>query len=149
MKGPILVSAAVIQNERGEILIARRPDHHKLAGGLWEFPGGKVEPGENPEATVVREIREELGLQIELSQNESRPFSVNSYVYETGSRDATLETPIHIVLLLYRAIVRSPYTVVLSDVSEVRWVSSFEKPDVAFAPADIPLADHVWARPRK
>lgn len=145
MKGPLLVSAAVIENECGEILIARRPDHHKLAGGLWEFPGGKVEPGENPETTVIREIREELGLEIELLENQPKPYSVNSYVYQTGSQGASLDPQIHIVLLLYRAKVRSPYAVVLNDVSEVKWVSRDVKPQLDFAPADLAFVDRVWA----
>lgn len=144
MKGPILVSAAVIENERGEILIAQRPEHHKLAGGLWEFPGGKVEPGEDPEETVVREIREELGLNIELLRTAQRPFALKSYVYETGTHGVSLETGIHIVLLLYRAKVRSPYTVVLNDVSAVNWVSGLERPDVEFAPADRDFVDQIW-----
>ena len=57
------VTAGVIWNERGEILLAQRP-LDGLLGGLWEFPGGKVEPGEAPQAALVREIREELGVEV-------------------------------------------------------------------------------------
>ncbi len=60
----IHVAAAVVFNARGEVLISRRPDHvHQ--GGLWEFPGGKLETGEDVYAALVRELREELGISIE------------------------------------------------------------------------------------
>lgn len=58
------VVAAVLRDARGRILLARRTEGRELAG-LWEFPGGKVEPGESPEAALVRELREELGIAAE------------------------------------------------------------------------------------
>lgn len=58
----IHVVAAVIRDPRGRILLARRTEERDLAG-LWEFPGGKVEPGEAPEDALVRELREELGIE--------------------------------------------------------------------------------------
>ena len=59
----ILVAAAVLENTAGEVLLARRPDHvHQ--GGLWEFPGGKVEPGESLHAALERELAEELGVDL-------------------------------------------------------------------------------------
>ena len=58
----IHVVAAVIRDPRGRILLARRTEGRDLAG-MWEFPGGKVEPGEAPEAALVRELREELGIE--------------------------------------------------------------------------------------
>jgi len=63
-KPPVPVVAAVITDERGHVLIARRPPHKSL-GLKWEFPGGKVEPGEAPEAALARELREELGIDVE------------------------------------------------------------------------------------
>ncbi len=57
----IHVVAAVLRDPRGRILLARRTEGRDLAG-LWEFPGGKVESGETPEAALVRELREELGI---------------------------------------------------------------------------------------
>jgi 8-oxo-dGTP diphosphatase len=59
-----IVAAAIIAREDGTILIAQRPRSSKLHG-FWEFPGGKVEAGEDPRAAVVRECREELGIKVE------------------------------------------------------------------------------------
>jgi len=61
---PMHVVAAVISNHQGQVLIAKRPDD-KHQGGLWEFPGGKLEPGEAREAGLVRELNEELGIAVE------------------------------------------------------------------------------------
>jgi 8-oxo-dGTP pyrophosphatase MutT (NUDIX family) len=62
------IGIAVIWNDRGEILIDRRKPGGKF-GGLWEFPGGKIEPGETVEDCVAREIREELGIEISVTLN--------------------------------------------------------------------------------
>ncbi|NWM64778.1 NUDIX domain-containing protein, partial [Escherichia coli] len=56
----VLVVAVALVDVDGRVLIAKRPEGKKLAG-LWEFPGGKVEPGERPEAALIRELHEELG----------------------------------------------------------------------------------------
>lgn len=57
----VLVAAAVLVDPDGRVLLAQRPAH-KPMGGLWEFPGGKIEPGETPEAAVMRELEEELAI---------------------------------------------------------------------------------------
>jgi 8-oxo-dGTP diphosphatase len=57
----VLVAACALVDTDGRVLIARRPEGKTMAG-LWEFPGGKVEPGETPEETIIRELEEELGL---------------------------------------------------------------------------------------
>jgi 8-oxo-dGTP diphosphatase len=78
--GPvILVVAAALIDAQGRVLLARRPEGKKMAG-LWEFPGGKMEPGEIPEAALVRELREELG--IEVSPADVAPFVFASHAYE-------------------------------------------------------------------
>src|SRR5579884_2935910 len=59
----IPVACGVLINDRGEVLIAERPPD-KLAAGKWEFPGGKIEPGESVEAALARELREELGIEV-------------------------------------------------------------------------------------
>ena len=63
-----LIGVAVIWNDQGQILIDRRKQDG-LLGGLWEFPGGKLEPGETVEACIHREIREELGIEIEVCES--------------------------------------------------------------------------------
>ncbi|MGH9444005.1 MAG: (deoxy)nucleoside triphosphate pyrophosphohydrolase [Thermoanaerobaculia bacterium] len=72
---PLLVAAGILIRD-GRVLLARRPAGSHLAG-LWEFPGGKVEPGESPERALVREIREELGLEI----SRFRPFRFSHHAY--------------------------------------------------------------------
>ncbi len=70
-----LVAAAILVRN-GEVLLSRRPEGKHLAG-LWEFPGGKVEPGETPEQALVREIREELGIEL----GGCRPFGSVRHAY--------------------------------------------------------------------
>lgn len=65
IKPPVPVVAAVIEDSTGRVLVAQRPAHKHLAL-QWEFPGGKVEPGEAPAAALARELREELGIEIEV-----------------------------------------------------------------------------------
>ena len=59
----VLVVAVALIDVDGRVLIAQRPEGKQLAG-LWEFPGGKVEPGERPEAALIRELNEELGIDV-------------------------------------------------------------------------------------
>ena len=58
----VLVSAVALIDVEGRILLAQRPEGKSMAG-LWEFPGGKIEPGETPEAALIRELHEELGIE--------------------------------------------------------------------------------------
>jgi 8-oxo-dGTP diphosphatase len=76
----VLVAAAALVRSDGRLLIQQRPAGKHLAG-LWEFPGGKVEAGEYPERALVRELREELGLEIET--NDMEAFAFVSHAYET------------------------------------------------------------------
>ncbi len=72
----VLVVAVALIDTDGRVLIAQRPEGKQLAG-LWEFPGGKVEPGERPEAALIRELREELG--IETKESCLAPFVFASH----------------------------------------------------------------------
>ncbi len=74
----VLVSAAAIYNADGHILLAQRPEGKPMAG-LWEFPGGKVDPGETPEEALIRELYEELGMVV-LEEN-LKPVHFASYRY--------------------------------------------------------------------
>lgn len=76
----VLVSAAALVDTEGRVLLARRPEGKSLAG-LWEFPGGKMEPGESAEAALIRELHEELG--IDVSRGCLAPFTFASHSYTT------------------------------------------------------------------
>src|SRR5881396_1949421 len=77
--GPIvLVAAVALIDADGRVLLAERPAGKHLAG-LWEFPGGKVQPGETPEAALIRELEEELGIDVEESC--LAPFTFASHAY--------------------------------------------------------------------
>ena len=74
----VLVSAIALINERREVLLAQRPEGKSMAG-LWEFPGGKVEDGESPEACLVRECAEELGIGIDPADLTPLTFASHTY----------------------------------------------------------------------
>jgi 8-oxo-dGTP diphosphatase len=74
----VIVAACALLNGEGEVLIAKRPHGRPLAG-LWEFPGGKVEAGEEPEEALIRELHEELG--IEIAQADLVPLTFASHAY--------------------------------------------------------------------
>ena len=79
MSSILLVAAAALVDVDGRVLICKRPAGKQLAG-LWEFPGGKVEAGETPEVALIRELREELG--IDVASNCLAPFTFASHEYE-------------------------------------------------------------------
>ena len=114
------VIAAIILKE-GKVLIAQRAQGQNLAG-KWEFPGGKVEPGESPEECLVREIREELGIKIEVDEF----FGESVYRYDT----------VVIKLLAYKAVyVDGEYKLTVH--SQIKWVKPDELDNYDLAPADI------------
>lgn len=79
----LLVVAAALVNDKNEVLLAKRPKGKQLAGS-WEFPGGKVEKNETPEAALARELSEELGINVAISDMESFWFLSHDYVAEFG-----------------------------------------------------------------
>ena len=76
----VLVSAVALIDVDGRVLLAQRPEGKSMAG-LWEFPGGKVEPGETPEAALIRELQEELG--INTWESCLAPLTFASHTYES------------------------------------------------------------------
>ena len=74
----VLVSAAALYDRSGCVLLARRPEGKPMAG-LWEFPGGKIEPGETPEQALVRELDEELGIRVARESLEPVTFASHAY----------------------------------------------------------------------
>jgi 8-oxo-dGTP diphosphatase len=79
----LLVVAAALINAENEVLLAQRPEGKRLAG-KWEFPGGKVESGETPEAALARELQEEIGIDVATSDMEPFWFLSHDYVAEFG-----------------------------------------------------------------
>jgi len=129
---PLLVTAAII-HRAGEILITRRPPGSRHAGE-WEFPGGKLLPGEDPVIGLQREILEELDLEIGVDAI----FDVVFHRYDWGP----------VLILAYLATPRSK-TIRNLEVAEHRWVSPGELDDYPILPADRPiirkLQKHVFS----
>lgn len=89
----LIVVAAALIDSAGRILVQQRPENTHLAG-LWEFPGGKIESGETPEAALVRELQEELGVAV--AQDDLTPLTFASEVLEHHGSNKR-----HLLLLLY------------------------------------------------
>ena len=121
----IHVAAAVLIDRRGRILIAQRPAGKHLAGS-WEFPGGKIEPGETRTAALARELKEELGVTIE----RPRPLLRLRHAYPYG--EVLLDVW---VVRRYRGEPRG------LDGQALQWCSRRELPDVELLPADQPIVD--------
>ena len=126
MPNPILlVAAAALVDPDNRVLIAQRPPGKSMAG-LWEFPGGKVAYGETPEQALVRELREELG--IEVCETCLAPFTFASHSY----------AKFHLLMPLY--LCRNWEGEVRPREGQVlRWVRAGRLAEVAMPPADIPL----------
>lgn len=120
--------------EGARVLLSQRKSGTHLAGA-WEFPGGKVEPGEDPRDALVRELREELGIEVDVGD----PLEITFHRYETKS-----------VLLLFFTAKRTARSAEPSpiDVAAVRWASVEELRDVEFPPADVAVLAKVRAQLR-
>ena len=128
MKLTLVVACALIDADN-RVLIAQRPEGKQLAG-LWEFPGGKLEPGERPEAALIRELREELG--IVTQETCLAPLTFASYAYES----------FHLLMPLY--ICRRWEGMVASKEGQaLTWVRANKLRDYPMPPADIPLIPHL------
>ena len=124
-KPTLLVAAVALIDPESRVLLARRPEGKPLAG-LWEFPGGKVAPGETPEEALIRELREELG--IDVSAACLGPFTFASHTYEK----------FHLLMPLYLCR-RWHGQVTAMEGQALAWVRPARLGDYAMPPADIPL----------
>ncbi|MDC7683142.1 8-oxo-dGTP diphosphatase MutT [Asticcacaulis sp. BYS171W] len=128
MKTVLVVAAALIDND-GRVLIAQRPEGKSLAG-QWEFPGGKVEEGETPEAALIRELEEELGITTKAAC--LAPFVFASHTYET----------FHLLMPLY-LIRRWEGTARALEHTALKWVKPKDLRDYPMPPADAPLVAYL------
>ena len=125
----ILVAACALVDADGRVLIAERPAGRSMAG-LWEFPGGKVEAGETPETTLIRELNEELGIVV----NEAclAPLTFASHTYPD----------FHLLMPLY-VCRRWEGTVQAQEGQNLAWVRPNKLRDYPMPPADVPLISHL------
>jgi len=127
----VLVAACALIDADGRVLIAQRPPGKPMAG-LWEFPGGKVEPGERPEATLIRELREELGIVV--SEPCLAPLTFASHAYPD----------FHLLMPLY-VCRRWDGIVTAREHARLAWVRPGRLRDYPMPPADEPLLPHLAA----
>jgi 8-oxo-dGTP diphosphatase len=121
----VLVSAVALIDADGRVLLAQRPEGKSLAG-LWEFPGGKVEPGESPEAALIRELHEELG--IETWSSCLAPLTFASHAYDD----------FHLLMPLF-ACRRWQGQAIAREGQVLKWVRPADLRSYPMPPADIPL----------
>ena len=126
MSNPIRVVGAVFHD--GERFLACRKKPGKPLKGHWEFPGGKIEPGETPEQALAREIREELNLIAEVGQK----VTTTTYEYDFATIELTT---------FYCTLVDGDLR--LTDHDDTKWVTSTEAAHLTWAPADIPAVEAI------
>jgi len=121
----VLVAAVVLVDADGRVLLAQRPEGKSMAG-LWEFPGGKVDPGETPEAALIRELAEELGIDVAASC--LAPFTFASHAYPD----------FHLLMPLY--VCRKWSGIPLArEGQRLTWVRPAQLAEYPMPPADKPL----------
>ena len=121
----VLVAAVALVDADGRVLLARRPEGKAMAG-LWEFPGGKVHEGEAPEAALIRELKEELG--VDTAESCLAPFAFASHRYPD----------FHLLMPLY-VCRRWSGTPTALEGQELAWVRPARLGDYKMPPADRPL----------
>lgn len=127
----VLVAACALIDGDGRILIAQRPVGKPMAG-LWEFPGGKVEDGERPEQTLIRELKEELGISV--SEDCLAPLTFASHSYPD----------FHLLMPLY-VCRRWQGIVTAREAQQLAWVRPNRLQEYDMPPADVPLVSHLMA----
>ncbi|MFB9981438.1 (deoxy)nucleoside triphosphate pyrophosphohydrolase [Mesorhizobium kowhaii] len=121
----LLVAACALVDADGRVLLAQRPEGKQLAG-LWEFPGGKVEPGETPEQCIIRELHEEIGIETDIPCLAPLTFASHSY------DDFHLLMPLFICRR-FRGIAQP------REGQALKWVRPKQMRDYPMPPADAPL----------
>ena len=127
----VLVAACALIDADGRVLIAQRPEGKSMAG-LWEFPGGKVETGERPEQSLIRELKEELGIIVK--EDCLAPLTFASHLYP----DFYLLMPLYVCR-------RWEGFVEALEGQRLKWVRATELRDFPMPPADEPLISHLTA----
>jgi len=127
----VLVAACALIDPDGRVLIAQRPAGKAMAG-LWEFPGGKVEAGERPEQSLIRELREELGIVVK--EECLAPLTFASHLYP----DFYLLMPLYVCR-------RWEGFVAAREAQQLKWVWPRELRNFPMPPADEPLISHLTA----
>ena len=127
----VLVAACALIDPDGRVLIAQRPEGKSMAG-LWEFPGGKVEPGEQPEQSLIRELQEELGITVKQECLAPLTFASHSY------------PDFHLLMPLY-VCRRWEGFVEARERQRLKWVRPNELRNYPMPPADEPLISHLTA----
>jgi 8-oxo-dGTP diphosphatase len=127
----VLVAACALVDADGRVLIAQRPAGKPMAG-LWEFPGGKIEPDELPEQTLIRELKEELGIVVK--EDCLAPLTFASHAY----------ADFHLLMPLYICR-RWDGTVAPLEAQQLAWVKPNRLRDYPMPPADVPLISHLMA----
>jgi 8-oxo-dGTP diphosphatase len=125
----VLVAAVALVDVDARVLIARRPEGKPMAG-LWEFPGGKVEAGERPETALLRELKEELGIDVTEACLAPLTFASHSY------------PDFHLLMPLY-VCRRWQGVVTAREKQELAWVKPLKLRDYPMPPADLPLIPHL------
>ena len=125
----VLVAACALVDADGRVLLAQRPEGKAMAG-LWEFPGGKIETGERPEQSLIRELKEELGIVVSEACLAPLTFASHSYA------------DFHLLMPLY-VCRRWEGTVTALEAQRLAWVKPNQLRDYEMPPADVPLISHL------
>jgi 8-oxo-dGTP diphosphatase len=125
----VTVAACALVDADGRVLLAQRPEGKPMAG-LWEFPGGKVETGETPEQTLIRELEEELGIVVKEACLAPLTFASHSY------------PDFHLLMPLY-VCRRWDGIVTAREGQRLSWVRPNRLRDYPMPPADVPLVAHL------
>jgi len=125
----VLVAAVALIDADGRVLLSQRPEGKTLAG-LWEFPGGKIETGERPETALIRELKEELG--IDVAESCLAPLTFASHAY----------SDFHLLMPLY-VCRRWKGQVQAMEGQSLKWVRAKDMRSYPMPPADLPLIPHL------